>query len=339
MSVIRIINGDIAEKILNLNDAIGAVERAYAAHSVGRGIIWPLVAAVFREQDGDMDIKSGCLADDGVYGLKLVSWFGGNAEKHLPQLTGTTLLFDANTGMPLALLNANAMTGLRTGAAGAIGAKYLARPDSKAMLMVGAGNQSPFQIAAMLLVMKNIETVMLADPFDHTLAKSRTEEITSKVKKLLTAAGAERNFALQPVADLENAVGASDVITTATPSYKPIIMDGWVQPGTHFSCIGADMSGKEEIDARIFARARVFADDVEQAAAVGETEIPVRDGIIAKEDIGTIGGVIAGSVKGRLSAQDITVFDSTGLALQDLAIAKLALGAAEKLGLGTVCTL
>ena len=339
MSVIRIINGEVAEKVLNLNDAIMAVERAYAAHSVGRGILWPMVAAVFKEQDGDMDIKSGCLADEGVYGLKLVSWFGGNAEKNLPQLTGTTLLFDAGTGLPLALLNANAMTGLRTGAAGAIGAKYLARPDSKAMLMVGAGNQSPFQIAAMLLVMKNIDMVRLANPFDPSLAERRAAEIISKVKNLLTAAGTERDFELEPVADLEKAVSASDVITTATPSYKPMIMDGWVKPGTHFSCIGADMSGKEEIDARIFARARVFADDIKQAAAVGETEIPVRDGIIAKEDIGTIGGVIAGSVKGRLSAQDITVFDSTGLALQDLAIAKRALEVAEKLGLGTVCTL
>ena len=340
MSVIRIINGEVAEKVLNLNDAIGAVERAYAAHSAGRGILWPMVAVVFKEQDGDMDIKSGCLSDEGVYGLKLVSWFSGNAEKNLPQLTGTSLLFDANTGLPLALFNANAMTGLRTGAAGAIGAKYLARPESRRMLMVGAGSQSPFQIAAMLLAMKNIETVMLANPFDPSLARNRAAEITAKVKSLLSAAGSDRVFELAPAADLAAAVGTSDVITTATPSYKPMIMDGWVKPGTHFSCIGADMSGKEEIDARIFARARVFADDIEQAVAVGETEIPVRDGIITKEDItGTIGDVIAGKAKGRLSAQDITVFDSTGLALQDLAIARRALGAAEKLELGTVCTL
>ena len=340
MAMVRIINGETAAGALTLTEAIEAVESAYSAYSTGRGALWPLVSYVFEDGKGDLDIKSGCLMDDGVYGLKLVSWFGGNQARNLPQLVGTTLLFDAATGLPLALLNADALTGLRTGAAGAIGAKYLARPESRTMLMVGAGNQSPYQIAAMLSVMKNISLVRLANPFDPSFAKAKAASINEKVHALLRTAGRERDFTLQPVTDLAAATGESDVITTATPSCKPMIMDGWVQPGTHFSCIGADMSGKEEIDARIFARARVFADDIEQAAAVGETEIPLRDGIIKKEDIvATIGGVIAGAAQGRLSEKDITVFDSTGLALQDLAVAKKALDAAEKLGLGTVCTL
>ncbi|WP_164553364.1 ornithine cyclodeaminase family protein [Brevibacillus marinus] len=142
------------------------------------------------------------------------------------------------------------------------------------------------------------------------------------------------------VDDLQAAAEEADIILTATPSRQPLIRQEWVKPGTHLSCVGADMEGKQEIDEHLFAKARVFVDDVTQAAQAGETEIAVKKGIIAKGDIaGEIGSVILGKTPGRLSQEDITLFDSTGIALQDLITADYVLQQAEEKGLGMVAYL
>ena len=140
------------------------------------------------------------------------------------------------------------------------------------------------------------------------------------------------DVAFLPAGSLAESVAASDVVITVTPSRKPVIMKEWVKPGTHFSCIGADMEGKEEIDPEIFRNAKVFADDKEQCIRVGEMEIPVKSGVISRDDIrGEIGQVITGQIEGRTNDDEITVFDATGLALLDLVTGKKALdGAWEK---------
>lgn len=267
-------------------------------------------------------------------------------KKGLPALFGTTVVFDSNTGAPVGILNAEYVTGMRTGAAGAIGAKYLARKDSENLLMVGGGHQSTFQIAATLIVMDNIRTVRIYDPLDLDRAKILScslkgileEKFLSKYEKGTELYGriAEKfdvNF--EAVSDIEEAVSKSDIIITATPSRKPLIRKEWVQKGTHFSCIGADMEGKQEIDENIFRIARVFVDDLYQAVSVGETEIPVKKGVIAKEDIiAEIGDVILEKAAGRTGTDDITIYDTTGIALQDLLTSKLALDLAKERGIG-----
>ncbi|NMM64007.1 ornithine cyclodeaminase family protein [Clostridium sp. P21] len=346
MFKVKVLNHDVISKILDMKQVINAVEQVYTLKAKGKADLFPMVFHEFERGVADMDIKSGCIKEAGFFGLKLVSWFGENAKKNMSPIIGTSIVFDTETGKPLGLLNAEYITGMRTGAAGAIGAKYLARKDSENLLIVGTGHQSAFQIAATLIVMDNIKKVRIYEPmgpekaisFVESIGQVLENEFLSKYKEDKQAYNeiAEKfNVIFEPVHDIKAAVGESDIIITATPSRKPMIDKEWVKPGTHFSCVGSDMEGKQEIDENIFAKAKVYVDDIAQAINVGETEIPIKKGIISKEDIiGEIGYLMIGKINGRTSNDDITIYDTTGIALQDLMTAKLALGIAEKKNLG-----
>ncbi len=334
------------EKLLDLETVINKVEEAYVMKHTKEAVLWPMIFHEFEQGAKDMDIKSGYLKGANAFGLKLVSWFGPNTEKGLPQLIGTVMVFDAKTGAPKALLSGEHITMMRTGAAGAIGAKYLARKDSKTLLMVGTGNQATLQIAATLMVMPSIEKVFLWNPINQNEAEvfknMIKERLRLNVLELIedqqTFSEVERKFDVEfeVVTDIERATGEADIIITATPSRKALIKKGWVKPGTHFSCIGSDMSGKQEIDEALFGIARVFTDDFAQSTSVGEAEVAVKKGIISEDDIlSEIGAVIKGEVIGRQSDEDITIFDSTGIALQDIITANYAIEKSERLGIGS----
>lgn len=346
MFKIKVLNQEVIEKVLDMKQVIGAVEKVYTLKSEDKTELFPMVFHEFERGKADMDIKSGHLKDVDIFGLKLVSWFGENSKKDMPPLIGTTMVFDSKSGRPLGILNAEYITGMRTGAAGAIGAKYLARKDSENLLMVGAGHQSTFQIAAALIAMDNIKTVRIYDPMNYDNAERLSKSIKGKIMDRFLSKyeqGSEEykeiykkfDIKFEAVNELKEAVMLSDVIITATPSRKPMIMKGWVKKGTHFSCVGADMEGKQEIDENIFGAARAYVDDINQAVNVGETETSIKKGIITENDIiAEIGDVIIGKAKGRVSDDDITVYDTTGIALQDLITSKLVLDAAEEKGLG-----
>jgi ornithine cyclodeaminase/alanine dehydrogenase len=330
MNEIIIINAEESEKLLKYEEVIKTVEDVYVQKANNRSIVFPLVFHEFNPGVADMDIKSGWLMDSEIFGLKLVSWFGDNEKKGLPMLMGTILICDANTGAPKGILDGSYVTGIRTGAAGAIGAKYLAKKDAKNLMMVGAGHVASFMIPETLMAVPSVCNVKIYDPIDVKYA----EKMVAKLEK------AYKDVRFEAVTDIEKATLESDIIITATPSKEPIIMKEWVKPGTHFSCIGADMSGKEEIDPEILRNARIFVDDIEQNINVGEIEIPIKKGIISKDDIlGEIGEVISGGIKGRMSEEDITVFDATGTALLDLLTGTLAIDKARKQGLGTTVKL
>ncbi|MDM8534352.1 ornithine cyclodeaminase family protein [Clostridiaceae bacterium HSG29] len=334
---IKILNQEVLKETLEMKEVILAVEKAYTLKAQNRTELFPMVFHEFNPGVADMDIKSGHLKDEGIFGLKLVSWFGENKEKDLPLLFGTTLIFDDKTGMPLALLNADYITGMRTGAAGAIGAKYLAKKNSESLLMVGTGHVAQFEILATLIAVPSIKKVRVYNP--------RSEESTisyaNKIKNILKDSfNFETDVEFEAVKDLKDAVSNSDIIITATPSRKPMILKDWVKPGTHFSCVGSDMEGKQEIDENIFLDALVVIDDITQAVNVGETETAIKKNIITQSDLlSEMGEIILGNVKGRTSENDITIFDSTGIALQDLITSKLALELAEKKNLGTTVKL
>ena len=148
-------------KTFTIADAIGAVEDAYVQKAKGTGVAWPMVYEQFAPGEADMDIRSGELAGSGLFGLKLTAWFGANPERGLPEIFGTVLLCDDRTGEPLALLNGSALTGMRTGAAGALGVAHLARKDARTLLVCGAGHQAAFQIAATLILRPAIDHVMV----------------------------------------------------------------------------------------------------------------------------------------------------------------------------------
>ncbi|MDR0514873.1 MAG: ornithine cyclodeaminase family protein [Coriobacteriaceae bacterium] len=367
-AAIRVLSGADIASVLTPQQVIERVQEAYLWKAQGRTATFPLVFHEFTPGVADMDIKSGHLAPAGLFGLKLVSFFAPNAASGLPVLYGTILLADDATGAPLALMEGTHLTGLRTGAAAAIGALHLARPESERFLIVGAGHQCVFQVGAMACAFPQLKQVMICDPLDFGNAVKRAATLAQEAPG---AIGMELpgHLEILAVRDLEEAVRTSDIITTATPAREPLIDDGWVQPGTHFSCVGSDMPGKQELDPRILARSRVFVDDLPQCLEVGEIELAVKAGFISAEDIiGEIGmimprcaeeklaqesgtcGSAEGSaegatpgdgapVQGRTSPEDITVFDSTGIALQDLAAARAAFDAAEAAGLGVVAAL
>lgn len=299
---------------------VNCTENVYKLKGEGKTVVWPTVFYEFDPGHADMDIKSGYLPDMHIFGHKTVAFMEANRSKGLPDLVGLIAVFSSETGMPLGLVEGSSVTGMRTGAAGAIGAKYLAKADSKKALIVGTGNQAPFQIAALLKVFPGLEMINIADPLSADNATAFVSKITTVLKDRFDVDASSVSF--KAVSDLEEAVSKSDIIITITPSRKPLIKKEWVKPGTHFSCIGSDMEGKEEIDPEIFEDAIVFVDDLEQCKNVGEIEIPLKQGKLTEDRIqGEIGDLILGKAGGRKSESDITVFDSTGLALLDLAVA------------------
>ena len=254
MTEMTVLNGAAIEELLTIPMAVEAVEQAYLEKSRCGAALWPMVFHEFDPGHADLDIKSGNLDGLGFYGLKVVSWFGANPDRGLPALYGTSLLFDLATGAPKALLNAGPITDFRTGAAGAIGAKYLARPDAETLLMAGTGALAPYLIAASLYLLPQLKTVYVTNPHHPAQSAVACEVIIPQVKKLLSACGG-CHAAITAAPDLEKAVKHSDVILTATPAHEPFLKAEWVQPGTHISCIGADMSGKQEVDSALFAAA------------------------------------------------------------------------------------
>ncbi|MCT4634531.1 MAG: ornithine cyclodeaminase family protein [Firmicutes bacterium] len=350
MFKVRVLNHEIIEEILDMKQVIGAVEKVYTSKAEKKAELFPMVFHEFERGVADMDIKSGHLADADIFGLKLVSWYGENTKKDLPMLIGTTMVFDSITGKPIGILNAGHVTGMRTGAAAAIGAKVLARKESENLLMVGTGHISSFAIAATLIAMDNIKKVRIYDPMNIEEAKKLLASIGEELEKeflskyqgssMYDEIKAKFDVEFELVEDIEKATSLSDIILTATPAREPMIMKDWVKPGTHISCIGADMDGKQEIDENIFAISRVYVDDLAQAISVGETEIPIKSGAITRDDIiAEIGDVMIGKASGRTSDDEITVYDTTGIALQDLMTSKLVLDIAEEKDMGTVVDL
>lgn len=321
-------------KVVDMKRIVTGVEEVYRLKSRGETEVWPTVIYEFTPGKEDVDIKSGFLKSAKIFGHKTVASFTTNKSRGLPDLIGVIVVYDANTGAPLGILDAAYITGIRTGAAGAIGAKYLARENSKNLLILGTGNQATFQIAAMLTCFDGLEKIRVANAIHPDKAVDFVSGIKETLKKEFGLSCENTSF--EAVNNLEEAVSDSDIIITITPSREPLIKRAWVKSGTHFSCIGADISGKEEIDPVILRDAKIYVDDKTHCIEVGEIEIPLKTGIISEKDItGEIGDLLEGKIIGRSNEEEITVFDATGLALLDIAAAKTALDLATEKALGS----
>ena len=333
----RVLNRNDIMQVIEMAPTIQAVEGVYTMKSQGEAVAWPTVFHVFEEGERDMDIRSGYLPGEHIFGHKTIGFFGGNAEKGLPNLMATINVFDEFTGAPVGILEGAYITGVRTGAAGAIGAKYLARKDSETLFILGAGNQAAYQIAATITAFPGLKKVYVADLLFPENAEKFVAGIRQRLQEEL---GVEtEGIVFEATNEPAVTVPESDIVITVTPSREPIIRKEWVRPGMHFSTVGSDMEGKEELDPEIFREAKVFVDDMEHCIEAGEVEIPVKKGILAESSITEIGDLILGNVAGRTSDEDITIYDPAGMALLDIAAAKVALDLAEAKGLGAVVEL
>ena len=326
------------EKKLRLPGVIKAVEGVYKSKAKGETVVWPTVTHHFDDRGAVMDIRSGYDKGSEVYGAKILGTFPENEKKGLPPFSGILLAVDGVTGLPKGIMDASYITSVRTGAAAAVGAMALARPESETLMVLGTGRQSLFMIGAALTALPNIRTVLCAEPMDASRAVIYAEEAPAKLATMFGLPVDRAEF--EPVFDLDEATGRADIVITITRATSPVIKREWVKPGTHFSCIGADMPGKEEIDPRILADARVFCDDIDQCVNAGECELAIKGGFMDRGHIiGQIGEVLNGEKAGRTSPEDITVFDATGLALLDLAVAKLVTDEADPEASGNVIEL
>lgn len=202
---------------------------------------------------------------------------------------------------------------MRTGAAGGIAAKYLAKKDPRTVSFIGAGVQARTQLLALLSVFSSLQEI-------------RVWDISSIAKEAFVAEIKAKKGQLQVVSakTAEAAVTESDIVVTTTPSTKPVVLNSWVSDGTHFNCIGADAPLKEELDPAILRRSKIIVDNWDQASHSGEINVPVSNGMISKESVwAELGEVVAGIKPGRSSLNEVTVFDSTGLAIQDAITAEL----------------
>lgn len=218
------------------------------------------------------------------------------------------------TGALLSIMGANNITALRTAAAGGIAAKYLAKRNSKIASFVGAGVQARAQLIALLSVFPNLEEIRVCD-ISPQAAKSFASEAQIKAP----------DSKITTFANEAETINRADIVVTTTPSNKPIVLEPWVSDGTHFNCIGADAPLKEELDPAILKRAKIVVDDWEQAVHSGEINVPLSKGILSKQNVwAELGEIIIGTKHARTSDKEITIFDSTGLAIQDATTVDLA---------------
>lgn len=314
------LNQKQVQKIIPLNriaEVIEVIEEAFFEYGMGRVQMPPKNYLNFKKYDGDLRIMPSYSQKLEMVGTKIVNVHPRNPKKGLKTVMAVIILNDAKTGLPLAFMDGTYITGMRTAAAAAVATKYLARKNAKTLGLIGAGYQSIFQIAAITKVRK-IEEIYVYDIFEKQI---------EKLAKILAKEGIKiKRGGLEEVAK-------KDIIVTVTPARKPILKNKLVLPGVHINAIGADAPGKEELDPRILKRAKVIIDDWHQAICCGEVNVPLSKGLIKEKDIwASLGEVVTAKKMGRKNEKEITIFDSTGLAIQDLFAANLVYKKAKKIG-------
>ncbi|MFU8862479.1 MAG: iminosuccinate reductase BhcD [Rhodobacterales bacterium] len=295
---------DIAD-LLTREAAFDAVEKVFAAMAAGDARNFPVVREALGHEDALYGFKGGFDRAGLALGLKAGGYWPHNLERRgLINHQSTVFLFDPDTGKPAAMVGGNLLTALRTAAASSVSIRHLARPDASVIGMIGAGHQAAFQLRAALE----------QRAFTKVIGWNYHPEMLPNIEKVAAEAGLP--FEAVDLPDMAQA----DVIISITSAFAPSLMADHVSPGTHIACMGTDTKGKQEVEAALLTRARVFTDDVAQSVSIGEAQHAVAEGLLSPADIVEIGAVINGSDPGRRTAAEITLFDGTGVGLQDLAV-------------------
>jgi alanine dehydrogenase len=305
----RILSRRQVLELLGLRECIAAVESAFRRHAEGHtygpGVLGVPVA------HGGFHIKAaGLTGSRSYFAAKTNANFPENPNRFgLPAIRGTVVLADAETGEPLALMDSASVTSLRTGAATAVAAKHLARPDSRCATIVGCGAQGEIQLAAVAAVL----------PLRHVWV---LDAEPARARSLAARAEADLGIRVSPATDLHTALRGSDVCVTCTPARRAFVSRNDVSPGTFIAAVGADNRGKQELEAELVAMSTLVVDVLEQCAEIGELQHPLAAGLMSREDVhAELADVVAGRRPGRTRDDEITVFDSSGTALEDVAAA------------------
>lgn len=286
--------------------AFNAVEKVFAAMASGDAYNFPVVREAIGHVDALYGFKGGFDRAGLTLGLKAGGYWPNNLETQgIINHQSTVFLFDPDTGRAKAMVGGNLLTALRTAAASSVSIKHLAREDAKVIGMVGAGHQATFQLRAALEQRS----------FEKVIGWNFHPEMLPNIEKVAQEAG----LPFEAV-ELDGMQGA-DVIISITSSHDAILMADQVSPGTHIACMGTDTKGKQEVDPKLLQKSVVFTDEVAQSISIGEAQHAVGQGLIKESDVNQIGAVINGTHDGRTGTDQITLFDGTGVGLQDLAVA------------------
>ena len=288
--------------LLDMGEVMKVVEQAFRDYAAGRA---QMPAKVYiRLEKGDFRAMPGAVPN--AAGVKWVNVHLSNRERGLPTVMGILILSDPDTAYPLAIMDATEITAYRTAATSANASRYLARTDSRTLGLIGAGRQA----------YAHLESHALLFPLEKVRVYDVRPEAAAALVKQFPRFHVEASSAEE--------AAQSDIVCTLTPATAPVVRAAWVRPGTHINAVGADAAGKQELDPALLAKAWVIVDDLTQSCHAGEINVPLSQGLFRKEQIqGTLGEVIAGTRPGRRDAQEITIFDSTGLAIEDIATAWL----------------
>ncbi|MDJ0656994.1 MAG: ornithine cyclodeaminase family protein [Xanthomonadales bacterium] len=313
---LAIISETAVRKVVSRSLAFNAVAQAFKLIAANAATLCEVVSASLEGSPNSFAIKAGFENTGNTVGFKCGTYWPGNAARTLPAHSSSVLLLDPDSGFPKCLLSAGYLNGFRTAAANAVAVSVLARDNASVLGVLGAGHQAEHEIRALT----EVRELSLIKIFSRS--ESRAQWLRHRLNDLEIDIG---------LTSAEEAVRDSDIVTTVTPSTTPLVEQSWVAAGTHVSAMGADAPGKQELDSALLGNASLFADYPPQSVRIGEFQAAFREGLISSvQEIGAIGDVLLGVAKGRLNDDEITVFDSSGVALQDLLVASALYDEADK---------
>lgn len=306
----KIINLDQIKEALEPIDIVLAIEKGFVAYSNGNAVVPPVGELLFKNPPGDVHIKYGYILGDEYYVIKIASGFYDNPKLNLPSSNGLMLLFSQKTGAILGiLLDEGYLTDLRTAAAGAIAAKYLAPSKITNIGIIGTGIQARLQLI-FLTKITDCRNVIIWGRSLEKLIRFQAEM-------------AQKGFSIQTTQEIEVVTSGCNLIVTTTPSTSPLLWATQIKKGTHITAVGADSPHKQELDSNIFGKADIIvADSIKQCIERGDIAHAIKDGVIHQDKLVELGTVISGASPRRTSDEQITIADLTGLAVQDIAIAQ-----------------
>jgi ornithine cyclodeaminase/alanine dehydrogenase-like protein (mu-crystallin family) len=320
---VRVISQDDVERLLPMAECIELVERALVETSRG-GAVLPLRQAVWMpDRTGMIGLMPGWLGEPASLGIKIVSIFPGNHGTPYDSHQGAVLLFDTKHGQTLAVIDASSITAIRTAAASGVATRALAKPDAGDLAILGSGVQAATHLEAMAAV--------------RTLRRVRVwSRSRDNARRFADVVGPRPGFTVEVVATVREAVAGADLVCTTTAAREPVLEGAWLAPGAHVNAVGACFASARELDSAAVARSRLVVDCRESAVnESGDFLLAKRDGAIGDDHIaGELGDVLLGRVAGRRTADEVTLFESLGIAVEDLAAAHHIYARALETGAG-----